>query len=90
LLTRLRGFIVAHLLHQSLQFLQALDQIQQLDGLDRVADDAKGSPDLASRMPTGQVAFQGFDGLAGGLLQQADGGLHDAPPRQAVGGLELG
>src|SRR5262245_8161316 len=71
--------------NQSLQFLDALEHIQQLDGPRGVIEDAQRGPDFSARLPTSQVPFQCLDGFARGLLQPADRGFHDAAPGLTVG-----
>jgi hypothetical protein len=84
------AFIVLPLSYQALQFLDALDHIEHLDSLHGVVEDAQRGPDFAAHLPASQVALQGIDRLARGLLQPADSGFHDAAPGQTVSGLKFG
>jgi hypothetical protein len=84
------AFIVFQFCYDPLHFLDALEQVKQLDGLRGVVEDAQRGPDFIARLPTSQVAVQGLDGLARGLLQPADSSLHNPAPGLTVGGLKIG
>jgi hypothetical protein len=74
------AFIVLPSAYQAFQFLDALDHVQQLDGLCGMVEDAQRGSDFISRLSTSQVTVEGLNRLARGLLQPADSGLHNAAP----------
>jgi hypothetical protein len=55
-----------------------------------VVEDAQRGADFVARMPTSQVAIQGFNRLACRLLQPSDSGFHDAAPGLAKSSLKRG
>ena len=73
-------------LAEPLQFLDALNHVE----LRGVIKDSQRGPDFIAGLSAGQVAVQGFDSLARGLLQPPDSGLHDTAPGLAVRGLKFG
>src|SRR5262249_34904535 len=77
------------LLDLLLQLSELLGQVHDLDGPQRVVEDAQRRPDLRPGVAAPEVTPEGADRGAGGLLQPGDGALDHLTAGLPVPGQEL-